>query len=169
MRDALKSTKAADEATAAKNEGVGSDAGPGETGDVIADGPRERLLTAAAKLFARRGYGNVTVRNITNEAGTNMAMVSYYFGGRDGLYCEVLDRIFGIIDMSIAPGRGLPPLERVSFYARSLDALHSRYREIAPIIPLFQKIEQVGKQKNVQNWTSGGAVTSVFYRQVTKE
>lgn len=134
MRDALKSTKAADEATAAKNEGAGSDAGPGEPGDVVADGPRERLLAAAAKLFALRGYGNVTVRDITNEAGTNMAMVSYYFGGRDGLYREVLDRIFGIIDASIAPGRGLPPLERVSFYARSLDALHSRYREIAPIL-----------------------------------
>ena len=134
MRDALKATKATDEATAAKDEGAGSDVRPGETGDAPAEGPRDRLLAAAEKLFALRGYGNVTVRDITNEAGTNMAMVSYYFGGRDGLYCEVLDRIFGIIDASIAPGRGLPPLERVSFYARSLDALHSRYREIAPIL-----------------------------------
>ena len=55
--------------------------------------------------------------------------------------------------------------KRVQMY---LD-IQQQYRAIAPIIPLFQKIEQVGKQKNVQNWTSGGAVTSVFYRQVTKE
>lgn len=55
--------------------------------------------------------------------------------------------------------------KRVQMY---LD-IQKEYREIAPIIPLFQKIEQVGKQKNVQNWTSGAAVTSVFYRQVTKE
>ncbi|SMO49016.1 ABC transporter substrate-binding protein [Paracoccus laeviglucosivorans] len=47
--------------------------------------------------------------------------------------------------------------------------IQQEYREIAPIIPLFQKIEQVGIQKNVKNWTTGGAVSSVFYRQVTKE
>lgn len=45
----------------------------------------------------------------------------------------------------------------------------SQYREIAPIIPMFQKIEQVAMQQNVQNWTSGGSVSSVLYRQVTKE
>ena len=55
--------------------------------------------------------------------------------------------------------------KRVQMY---LD-IQKEYREIAPIIPLFQKIEQVGMQKNVQHWTTGGAVTSVFYRQVTKE
>lgn len=54
--------------------------------------------------------------------------------------------------------------KRVQMY---LD-IQKEYREIAPIIPLFQKIEQVGMQKNVQHWTSGGAVSSAMYRQVTK-
>ena len=40
MRDALKATKATDEATAAKDEGAGSDVRPGETGDAPAEGPR---------------------------------------------------------------------------------------------------------------------------------
>lgn len=47
--------------------------------------------------------------------------------------------------------------------------LQTQYREIAPIIPLFQRIEQVGMQKNVKNWTTGGSVASAMYRQVTKE
>ncbi|QRZ12228.1 ABC transporter substrate-binding protein [Paracoccus methylovorus] len=55
--------------------------------------------------------------------------------------------------------------KRVQMY---LD-IQSQYREIAPIIPMFQKIEQVAMQQNVQNWTSGGSVSSVVYRQVTKE
>ena len=55
--------------------------------------------------------------------------------------------------------------KRVQMY---LD-IQKEYREIAPIIPLFQKIEQVGMQKNVQHWTSGGAVSSAMYRQVTKD
>ncbi|MFC0201168.1 ABC transporter substrate-binding protein [Paracoccus rhizosphaerae] len=55
------------------------------------------------------------------------------------------------------------------------DARAEMYREIqrqyqaeAPIVPLFQRVEQVGLQDDVQNWWSGGAVTSVIYRQVTK-
>lgn len=55
--------------------------------------------------------------------------------------------------------------KRVQMY---LD-IQKQYREIAPIIPMFQRIEQAGIQKNVQNWTAGGAVSSAFYRQVTKD
>ncbi|WP_347266361.1 ABC transporter substrate-binding protein [Paracoccus sp. (in: a-proteobacteria)] len=55
--------------------------------------------------------------------------------------------------------------KRVQMY---LD-IQKQYREIAPIIPMFQKIEQVATQKNVKDWTSGGSVSSVIYRQVTKE
>ncbi|MBD9527935.1 ABC transporter substrate-binding protein [Paracoccus sp. PAR01] len=55
--------------------------------------------------------------------------------------------------------------KRVQMY---LD-IQKEYREIAPIIPLFQRIEQAGIQKNVTNWNAGGAVSSVFYRQITKE
>ena len=47
--------------------------------------------------------------------------------------------------------------------------MQKEYREIAPIIPLFQKIEQVATQKNVEHWTSGGSVSSVMYRQVSKD
>ncbi|UXU80608.1 ABC transporter substrate-binding protein [Paracoccus sp. SMMA_5_TC] len=55
--------------------------------------------------------------------------------------------------------------KRVQMY---LD-IQSQYREIAPIIPMFQKIEQSAMQKNVQHWTTGGSVSSIMYRQVTKE
>lgn len=55
--------------------------------------------------------------------------------------------------------------KRVQMY---LD-IQKQYREIAPIIPLFQKIEQVATQKNVEHWTSGGSVSSVMYRQVSKD
>ena len=55
--------------------------------------------------------------------------------------------------------------KRVQMY---LD-IQQQYRDIAPIIPMFQRIEQAGMQKNVRNWTAGGSVASAFYRQVTKE
>ena len=46
--------------------------------------------------------------------------------------------------------------------------IQRQYQAEAPIVPLFQRIEQVGLCDGVQNWWSGGAISSVMYRQVTK-
>ncbi|TJZ91807.1 ABC transporter substrate-binding protein [Paracoccus gahaiensis] len=46
--------------------------------------------------------------------------------------------------------------------------IQRQYQAEAPIVPLFQRIEQVGMGDGVQNWWSGGAISSVMYRQVTK-
>ncbi|MFL2778462.1 MAG: ABC transporter substrate-binding protein [Paracoccus marcusii] len=46
--------------------------------------------------------------------------------------------------------------------------IQRQYQAEAPIVPLFQRIEQVGLRDGVQNWWSGGAISSVMYRQVTK-
>jgi len=46
---------------------------------------RGRVLNAAARLFAEHGFATVTVRDICNKAGANVAAVNYHFGGKDGL------------------------------------------------------------------------------------
>ncbi len=53
---------------------------------------RERLLQAAERLFAARGLRGTTVRDVTREAGTNLAAVNYHFGTKDGLALEVFRR-----------------------------------------------------------------------------
>jgi AcrR family transcriptional regulator len=50
---------------------------------------RERLIIAAQKLFAQRGYNGVSVRDIAAEAGMNSASIGYYFGGKENLLAEV--------------------------------------------------------------------------------
>ena len=52
---------------------------------------RERILDAAEALFAAQGHG-ASVRQLTAEAGCNLAAVSYHFGGKDRLYEEVFRR-----------------------------------------------------------------------------
>jgi AcrR family transcriptional regulator len=47
---------------------------------------RERLLLAAMRLFAERGFANTSTREIALAAGTNVASISYYFGDKAGLY-----------------------------------------------------------------------------------
>jgi AcrR family transcriptional regulator len=51
---------------------------------------RDRLLDVAAQLFAERGFSKVTVRDICQRAHANVAAVNYHFGGKAGLYEEIL-------------------------------------------------------------------------------
>src|SRR5271165_3963630 len=50
---------------------------------------REKLLGAAERLFADRGFNGVSVRQIAAAAGVNSALVGYYFGSKTGLLSEV--------------------------------------------------------------------------------
>ena len=46
---------------------------------------KKHILESAEKLFAVKGYEASTVRDIADEAGVNLAMISYYFGSKDKL------------------------------------------------------------------------------------
>ncbi|HVI51224.1 MAG TPA: CerR family C-terminal domain-containing protein [Candidatus Sulfotelmatobacter sp.] len=51
---------------------------------------KQSILEAAGEVFAEKGFGQATGKEIAERAGTNSAAVNYYFGGIDGLYAEVL-------------------------------------------------------------------------------
>ena len=53
---------------------------------------REFILDAAERLFAEQGFEAVSVREISKAADINIAMVSYYFGSKEKLYEEVIQR-----------------------------------------------------------------------------
>ncbi|THB63987.1 MAG: TetR/AcrR family transcriptional regulator [Gammaproteobacteria bacterium] len=51
---------------------------------------RNKLIVAAGELFANYGYDGVSIRTIAEKAGVNSAGINYHFGGKDGLYIEVI-------------------------------------------------------------------------------
>lgn len=51
---------------------------------------RKRLLDVATKLFAQNGLEGTSVRDIAKAADLNISLVSYYFGGKEGLYKAVI-------------------------------------------------------------------------------
>jgi TetR/AcrR family transcriptional regulator len=49
----------------------------------------ERILEAASKMFAQKGFANVSVRDICKETGTTAPVIYYYFGNKKGLFDAV--------------------------------------------------------------------------------
>jgi TetR/AcrR family transcriptional regulator, regulator of cefoperazone and chloramphenicol sensitivity len=83
---------------------------------------RNRVLKAAARLFAERGFNHVSIRDICREAGSNVASVNYHFGDKMGLYRELIGAVAeGMNDAKISAleaGAGLPPEEQLCAYIR---------------------------------------------------
>src|SRR3954453_16002737 len=53
------------------------------------DQTRTAILTAAERLYAERGFSDVTLRDIVAEANVNLAAVNYHFGSKDELIAEL--------------------------------------------------------------------------------
>lgn len=59
---------------------------------------RQALIEAAAAVFAEHGYEGGSVRLITQRAKANQAAITYHFGGKDGLYREVLSQAVAMLE-----------------------------------------------------------------------
>jgi peptide/nickel transport system substrate-binding protein len=67
----------------------------------------------------------------------------------------------GKVDAAVTEG----DLEkRVQMYQE----IQKEFREVSPFVIMFQQIEQSALRENVTNWSTGQAVTSAAYWQVTK-
>ena len=55
---------------------------------------RERLLGVATEFFARKGYAATTTREIVAAAQVTKPVLYYYFGNKEGLYLELMQRAF---------------------------------------------------------------------------
>jgi TetR/AcrR family transcriptional regulator len=70
-----------------------------------AERSRQRLIAAALDEFAAKGYAGARVKDIAARAGLNPQLITYYFGGKEGLYAslqehwESLERTFANPDV----------------------------------------------------------------------
>lgn len=113
---------------------------------------REKLLAAGTRLFAERGFAAVSIRELSQAAQVNSSLISYYFGGKEGLYAAVLKKQFAPVDLLIDSVRQhrLSPAERIKAYAQGVFSVHRQnpylirflYSEFANPTPAFATIQQ---------------------------
>ncbi len=53
---------------------------------------KERILDAAERLFARHGFYGISVRDITEAAEVDVALINYHFGSKRELFAAVFKR-----------------------------------------------------------------------------
>lgn len=87
---------------------------------------REKLMEAATTLFANKGFAAVSIRELALEAGTNSGMISYYFGGKEGLYAEVLESQFKAFFSALMPifKNETDTMQKIKEFSQTLSSLH---------------------------------------------
>ncbi|MFM9282092.1 TetR family transcriptional regulator [Paenibacillus jiagnxiensis] len=93
-----------------------------------------RILLAAKKLFAQHGYDGTSVRQICEEAGANIALISYHFGGKDGVYKAVFEHFFPVKELKSVNFADLDPIEGIRLLVSRIIRLTYRDRELSFMI-----------------------------------
>jgi len=70
---------------------------------------RKRLLEAAKKIFAAKGFHETKTTEICRLAKANIAAVNYHFGGKEKLYIEAWRDAFESSIKAYPPDGGVPP------------------------------------------------------------
>jgi TetR/AcrR family transcriptional regulator len=81
---------------------------------------RERILAAALVEFGDKGFGGARVSRIAAQAGVNQQLISYYFGGKAGLYKALSARWEAVGGQLAQPGLPLDVVV-VNFLRASLE------------------------------------------------
>src|SRR3982751_514419 len=92
---------------------------------------QERILEAAAEVFAERPYADVALGEVAEAAGVSRSLVSHYFSNKRGLFVEVMRRFADAAPEAVRTDRSLPVERMVEANVESWLELAERHRETA--------------------------------------
>ncbi len=120
---------------------------------------RDRILKAAERLFAERGYDATSIRAIVARARVNQAAINYHFDGKEGLYREVLRAAFrGLTEDQLAhagDAAGLPREQALAAFVR---------RQLRPLAAR----DEASRHMRIFNWETVRP-TPVFRKLMSEE
>lgn len=113
------------------------------------EGTRAALLDAATELFARRGFSGAKTEEIARLAGVNKAMINYHFGGKLGLYQEVLATLFAQSSARLLELLDEGEKERCDVLLRRFVEILAEGFASRPMLPSLALREAMAGAKNV--------------------
>ncbi len=89
---------------------------------------KEKILKVAMKLFSQKGYAGTSVREIAKISGVNVAMISYFWGGKQELFNQIVNNTIekqtnyakSALDFAINP-EDLSKEEQIQLMYRTVD------------------------------------------------
>ncbi|MGD0279563.1 MAG: TetR/AcrR family transcriptional regulator [Smithella sp.] len=100
------------------------------------DKTAERILVAARKIFAEKGYSGAHVDEIAELAGVNKATIYYQIGDKDTLYADVIHQVLGNTaqNIALAVAKVGSPEEKLKTYINCIAANMDKNPELPPIM-----------------------------------
>ncbi len=89
----------------------------------------DRIIDAAIPLFAMKGYAAVSVKELAQAADVNIALISYYFGGKENLYATVLKAQFVHVAefTAVLTKEDASPIEKIRQFAQMAVECHEKF------------------------------------------
>ena len=108
--------------------------------NAIATPTKDRILDAAEQLFGLSGFDATSLREITTQAGVNLAAVNYHFQSKESLISAVIGRRIEPVnrqrlEMLIAAGQNPTVEQIVEAFLRPVMEL-----QLGPIMPLVGRV-----------------------------
>lgn len=151
------------------------------------DTTRGKILTTALQVFAERGFDGARTRDIAQQAGANLGLITYYFGNKETLWREAVTHAFAelqreIVDATAAQAdaderQQLEHLARtfVRFVARKPEFMRlmndegkrdsTRMRWLADrfVTPMHTGLRQLIERGQARGILPGGSAASLHY------
>lgn len=121
-----------------------------------------QIIETSERLFAQKGFDATSVRDIAEEAGINVAMISYYFGSKEKLMEAIFEAKIGKVQMrveALLKDESLLPFEKIyTLIDEHIErVMHSQYfyrimisEQLTNINPaILQKVKQL-KVRNAE-------------------
>jgi AcrR family transcriptional regulator len=120
---------------------------------------RERIVKAAERLFAERGYDATSIRAIVAKARVNQAAINYHFDGKDGLYREVLRVAFrALTEQQLEHADEMKAMSREAALAEFIR------RQLRPLLGR----DEYSRHMRILNWETVRP-TAVFRKLLSEE
>lgn len=99
------------------------------------DSTESKIRKAAKDLFVKKGF-SITVRDVAERAGVNVALVNYYFRSKEKLYQSIFDELFDGFNRNILPILNNEELSLEEIVTKFINTMIDHIKK-EPNLPLF--------------------------------